>query len=321
VKNKDLKSLKNKRNEFVSKHILLFVIIGIGLILSLMSEHFLTVSNFINIARQISINFILAAGLTMVIITGGIDLSVGSIVALSGVVAGIYLNTGGNFIIAILLALLIGTICGFINGILVAKFKMASFIATLGMMSMARGLALVITEGSSITISNSNYTFIGGGYIFGIPMPVIVAAIIFIVVYLILNKTRLGRTFFAIGGNEEASRLSGIKVANKYLIVYSISGLLAGLASVVLTARLWAAPPIAGQGFELHAIAASVIGGASLMGGTGTILGTLYGAFIIGIIRNGLNLIGVASFWQQFVIGLIIILAVLFDRIRKNRMA
>jgi ribose transport system permease protein len=319
VKNKDLQSLNNNKNEFFSKHILLFVILGISLILSLMSEHFLTMSNFINIARQISINFILAAGLTMVIITGGIDLSVGSIVAFSGVVAGMYLNTGGNFIIAILLALLIGTLCGVINGILVSRFKMASFIATLGMMSMARGLALVLTKGSSITIDNSSYTYIGGGYLFGIPMPVVVAIIIFVLVYLLLNKTRLGRTFFAIGGNEEASRLSGIKVANKHLIVYSISGFLAGLASVVLTARLWAAPPIAGQGFELHAIAASVIGGASLMGGTGTILGTLYGAFIIGIIRNGLNLLGVASFWQQFVIGLIIILAVLFDRIRKNR--
>ncbi len=320
MQNKKMKKLNNN-GSFFQNHILLFVILGISIILSLLSSHFLTVSNFINIARQISINFILAAGLTMVIITGGIDLSVGSIVAFSGVIAGMYLNTGGNFLTAILLALLVGTLCGFINGILVSRFKMAPFIATLGMMSMARGLALVLTKGSSITIDNSNYTFFGGGYLFGIPMPVVVAAIIFFVVYLLLNKTRLGRTFFAIGGNEEASRLSGIKVAKKYLIVYSLSGFLAGLASVVLTARLWAAPPIAGQGFELHAIAASVIGGASLMGGTGTILGTLYGAFIIGIIRNGLNLLGVASFWQQFAIGLIIIVAVLFDRIRKNKTA
>ncbi len=320
MQNKKMKKLNNN-GSFFQNHILLFVILGISIILSLLSSHFLTISNFINIARQISINFILAAGLTMVIITGGIDLSVGSIVAFSGVIAGMYLNTGGNFLTAIILALLVGTLCGFINGILVSRFKMAPFIATLGMMSMARGLALVLTKGSSITIDNSSYTFFGGGYLFGIPMPVVVAAIIFLVVYLLLNKTRLGRTFFAIGGNEEASRLSGIKVAKKYLIVYSLSGFLAGLASVVLTARLWAAPPIAGQGFELHAIAASVIGGASLMGGTGTILGTLYGAFIIGIIRNGLNLLGVASFWQQFAIGLIIIVAVLFDRIRKNKTA
>ncbi|MFN2339788.1 MAG: ABC transporter permease [Halanaerobium sp.] len=318
------KQLTNDNNNFniksfAYKYVYLVILLLFVVSLTILSPHFLSYNNFINIFRQVSVNFILGVALTYVIITAGIDLSVGSILAFAGVTAGLFLKTGGNFLIAILLALIIGSICGLINGILVSKAKLAPFIATLGMMSIARGLALVITSGSSITIDNRSYTFLGSGAISSIPMPVIIAIIVLIISSFVLRKTWFGRYLYAIGGNHEASRLSGIKVDKLIMITYTISGFLSGLAAVVLTARLWSAPPIAGQGYELDAIASAVIGGASLMGGKGTILGTLYGAMVIGIIRNGLNLLGVSSFLQQVVIGVIIILAVFMDKLRNKK--
>ena len=312
--NNNLSKLKN----FTYKYIYLVIILIFVVALTILSPHFFSYNNFINIFRQVSVNFILGVALTYVIITAGIDLSVGSILAFAGVTAGLFLRTGGNFIVAILIALLIGSICGLINGVLVAKAKLAPFIATLGMMSIARGLALVVTSGNSITIDNANYTFLGSGNIYSIPMPVIIAIIVLIISSFILRKTWFGRYLYAIGGSHEASRLSGIKVDKLIIFTYTISGFLSGVAAVVLTARLWSAPPIAGQGYELDAIAAAVIGGASLMGGKGKILGTLYGAMVIGIIRNGLNLLGVSSFLQQVVIGVIIILAVFLDKLRSK---
>ncbi|ADQ13651.1 ABC transporter permease [Halanaerobium hydrogeniformans] len=308
----------SKLKSFTYKYIYLVIILVFVVALTFLSPHFFSYNNFINIFRQVSVNFILGVALTYVIITAGIDLSVGSILAFAGVTAGLFLRTGGNFILAILIALLIGSICGLINGILVSKAKLAPFIATLGMMSIARGLALVVTSGNSITIDNVNYTFLGSGIIYSIPMPVIIAIIVLLISSFVLKKTWFGRYLYAIGGSHEASRLSGIKVDKLIMITYTISGFLSGLAAVVLTARLWSAPPIAGQGYELDAIAAAVIGGASLMGGKGTILGTLYGAMVIGIIRNGLNLLGVSSFLQQVVIGVIIILAVFLDKMRNK---
>jgi ribose transport system permease protein len=208
---------------------------------------------------------------------------------------------------------------GVINGLFIAKMNLAPFIATLGMMSVARGLALVVTGGNAITIDVPNYVFLGSGSIFGIPLPVIVALLVFLLSAFLLSKTWIGKYLYAIGGNKEASRLSGIEVDKMTIFTYGLSGFLAGLAAVVLSARLWAAPPIMGEGYELQAIAASVIGGASLMGGEGFVTGTLYGAFVIGIIRNGLNLLGVSSFWQQVAIGSIIIIAVLIDQIKKRK--
>ena len=317
--NKTENSSKKNIGEVFQKYGYVLVLALFAMILSTLSPYFLTVSNFINIARQVSINFILAVGATVVIISAGIDLSVGSILAFSGVVGALYLNTGGNFIVAILIALALGTLLGVINGFFIAKMKLAPFIATLGMMSVARGLALVVTGGNAITIDVPNYVFLGSGVIFGIPVPVIIAGLIFLLGAFLLSKTWIGKYIYAIGGNKEASRLSGIEVDKMLIFTYGLSGFLAGLAAVVLSARLWAAPPIMGEGYELQAIAAAVIGGASLSGGEGFLTGTLYGAFVIGIIRNGLNLIGVSSFWQQVAIGSIIILAVLVDQIKKRK--
>jgi len=285
----------------------------------ILTPHFLTVSNLLNVAQQTAINAIIAVGLTFVIITAGIDLSVGSILAFSGVVLASALSAGMPIPVAITLGVLVGLACGSINGLLIAYGKLPPFISTLGMMSVARGAALMYTNGRPISGFSAEFRFLATGEIFSIPTSIVIMIVVYIVAHFILTKTKLGRYVYAIGGNEEAARLSGINVAAYKIIVYGICGLLSGLAAVILTARLNSAQPIAGIMYELDAIAATVIGGTSLMGGEGRVMGTLIGALIMGVLRNGLNLLGVSSFLQQTIIGSVIIIAVLVDMTLKRR--
>jgi ribose transport system permease protein len=284
----------------------------------ILSPYFMTVSNLLNIAEQTSINAIIAVGMTFVIITAGIDLSVGSIVALSGVALADMLQAGHAGPLAIAVGLMVGALCGLVNGSLISYGKLPPFIATLGMMSVARGAALFYTDGRPISGFNADFRFLATGEVLSIPVPVVLMLFLYGIAYLVLNRTKLGRYAYAIGGNEEAANLSGINTKLVKTIVYGLCGLLSGLAAVVLTARLNSAQPIAGMMYELDAIAAVVIGGTSLMGGEGKISGTLIGAFIMGVLRNGLNLLGISSFTQQIIIGSVIILAVLVDMTLRN---
>jgi ribose transport system permease protein len=283
-------------------------------VLSLLSESFLTVSNVLNIARQVSINAVIAAGMTFVIITGGIDLSIGSVLAYSGSIMAGLLSTGKPVVLSIVAGLALGTILGLVSGIIITKGRVQPFIATLGMLTIGRGATLVYTDGRPITGLPDAFVWLGAGEVLRVPVPVFVMALVFAISYFVLTQTVLGRYVYAIGGNEEAARLSGVNVTFYKSLVYGISGLTAAISAVILTARLNSAQPTAGAGFELDAIAAVVLGGTTLAGGEGSIGGTLLGAFVIGVINNGLNLLNVNPFYQQVVKGLVILLAVLLDR-------
>lgn len=284
------------------------------LALSVISDQFLTVGNLLNVTRQVSINAIIAVGMTMIILTGGIDLSVGSIVAISGSITAGLLTGGVGLVPAVFAGLLLGMLIGMINGLVITYGKIPPFIATMGMMTIVRGYTLVYTDGRPITGFSETFRFIGGGYIGIVPVPVVIMAVIFIGAWLLLTKNRFGRYVYAIGGNEEAARLSGINTKKHLVGVYAIAGMLAALSGIILTARLNSAQPTAGMAFEMDAIAAVVLGGTSLAGGRGTIVGTLVGALIIGVLDNGLNLLNVSSFYQQVAKGVVILLAVLMDR-------
>jgi ribose transport system permease protein len=283
-----------------------------------LTPHFLTVPNLLNIAQQTSINAVVAVGMTYVIVSGGIDLSVGSIVALSGVVLGAALHGGQSLPVALLLGLATGVACGLINGTLVSAGRLPPFIVTLGMMSMARGAALVFTEGRPVSGFEPGFRALANGQVGPIPAPVVVTIVVYLLAHAVLTRTTFGRYVYAIGGNEEATRLSGVSVRLHKTMIYAVSGLTSAMAAVLLTARLNSAQPVAGMMYELDAIAATVIGGTSLMGGEGTLGGTLVGALIMGVLRNGLNLLGVSSFLQQIVIGGVIIGAVLIDTALKR---
>ncbi len=307
-------NIKNVSNIFV----VLVALIVLCIALSIASPWFATQKNLINIVLQAAINATLACGMTFVILTGGIDLSVGSIVALAGIVLGIIVKAEIPLAAALLVCVLIGGFCGLVNGLLVTRLNLPAFIATLGTMSIARGAALYIAGGRSISGFSGKLNFIGSGAILGIPVMIIIMALTFIIGMFILKYTRIGRYIYAIGGNMEATRLSGINTNFYTLLVYIICGLTAGLAAVLLTARLDSAQPVAGEGYELDAIAATVIGGTSLDGGEGRLSGTIIGALMIAVLNNGLNLLNVSSYIQQVVIGIVIVLAVTFDRIRSK---
>lgn len=293
--------------------------------MAFLSENFLTTANFFNVLRQTSVNLCIAVGMTLVILTGGIDLSVGSVLALSGAVAaglahqgfsveGANLFVGFTFWGCCFAALIIGAVFGCFNGLLVTRFKVPPFVATLGVMTIARGLTMLYTGGFPITNLGGGFEFVGTGWLLGIPMPVWIAVVIIVIFAFFLKKTRTGRYIYAIGGNEKASLLSGIRVDRVVLLVYTLAGILAAVAGVLVTSRLDSAQPNAGSGYELDAIAAVVIGGGSLSGGRGTIVGTVIGALIIGVLNNGLVLLNVSPFWQQVVKGFVILLAVIMDR-------
>lgn len=293
-------------------------LVGLCVVLWVLTPHFLTFSNLINVAQQTSINAIIAVGLTFVIISGGIDLSVGSIVAFSGVVMASLMQREVPWPLAILAGLGTGLACGLVNGVLITRGRLPPFIATLGMMSVARGAALLYTDGRPVSGFGEGFRWLATGEILFVPVPVVLMGVVYIIAHVVLRRTPFGRYVYAIGGNEEAALLSGVRVRLHKTLVYGVGGLLSGLAAVVLTARLNSAQPIAGINYELDAIAATVIGGSSLMGGQGSVVGTLIGALIMGVLRNGLNLLGVSSFFQQLVIGAVIILAVLMDMAFKQ---
>ncbi|MEV6593831.1 ABC transporter permease/substrate-binding protein [Streptomyces acidicola] len=286
--------------------------------MSALSGDFLTTDNLLNIGVQAAVTAILAFGVTFVIVSAGIDLSVGSVAALSAtVLAWSATSEGVPVWIAVILAVATGIACGLVNGLLVSYGKLPPFIATLAMLSVGRGLSLVISQGSPIAFPDS-VSHLGdtlGGWL---PVPVLVMIVMGLVTAVILGRTYIGRAMYAIGGNEEAARLSGLRVKKQKLVIYALSGLFAAAAGIVLASRLSSAQPQAAQGYELDAIAAVVIGGASLAGGTGKASGTLIGALILAVLRNGLNLLSVSAFWQQVVIGVVIALAVLLDTLRRK---
>lgn len=283
------------------------------------SEAFLTRQNMFNVLRQISTNLYIACGMTMVIILGGIDLSVGSIIALSGCVAAACVARHGMPIpVALLIGTLLGAAFGMINGVIISKTTIPPFIVTLATMNVARGFAYVYTGGSPVRVVTKEWQFIGAGYIGMIPVPVIIMLLVLITTALLMNNTRFGRHIYAVGGNIQAARFSGISVGKVKFWVYSFSGLMAGLAGVVLASRMYSGQPTAGNGAEMDAIAAVVVGGTSMAGGAGKIGGTIIGALIIGFLNNGLNLLNVNSFWQYVVKGIVILLAVFVDFIRNR---
>ena len=294
-------------------------LVALCAVLWILTPHFLTVSNLLNVVEQTSINAIVAVGMTFVILSAGIDLSVGSIVALAGVVLGTALQAGQPLPVALGLSFASGVACGLANGALISWGGLPPFIVTLGTMSIARGAALVFTEGRPISGFDVSFRVLATGRVGFVPAPVIVMAVVYLAAHFVLTRTTFGRYVYAIGGNEEATRLSGVAVRFHKTMIYGVSGLMSATAAVILTARLNSAQPIAGMMYELDAIAATVIGGTSLMGGEGTLAGTLVGALIMGVLRNGLNLLGVSSFLQQIVIGGVIVVAVLLDTVLKRK--
>ena len=293
---------------------LLFVILLVGLALSLTTDTFLSVANLTNVAKQVSINGILAVGVTFVLLTAGVDLSLGSVVALSGVACATFAHPGEHSVfVPIAVGLLTGAACGLINGALVTRGGIAPFIVTLGMMTIARGLALIVSGGRPVANLSNELTSLAGDFL-GVPIPVLCFAGVAAAAWFFLSRFRLGRHIYAVGGNEHAARAAGVSVERVKLFAYGLCGLLTGLAGVVLAARITTGQPNAGQAYELDAIAAVVIGGTSLAGGVGTIAGTLLGVLLIGVINNGLDLMGVSSYYQAVIKGVIIVGAVWLDR-------
>lgn len=289
--------------------------------LSLANENFMTWGNWVNVLRQTSINGLLAIGMTFVILTGGIDLSVGSLLAVSAMVTG-SLVTGeqpSSLWLAIPAGLLAGTALGAVNGLVVARLAVPPFVMTLGMLSVARGLTFIYSDGMPIANLSSEFRFLGQGMLGGLPVPVLVLAVTFALFWFVLNYTTFGRYIYAVGGNLKSAKTSGVQTRLVLFSAYLISGLLAALAGLILTARTTSALPQAGVAYELDAIAAVVIGGTSLNGGVGKLTGTLIGALIIGVINNGLDLMGVSSYYQQVIKGAIIVAAVLIDVSRKKQ--
>ena len=287
---------------------------------SILNPAFLQSNNLLNLMRQLIINGFIALGMTFVILTGGIDLSVGSTLALTSAIFAGLLQNGMNTGLAILIALVLGLVLGLLNGILITKGKLAPFIVTLATMTIFRGLTLVYTDGRPIAGPRDNFAFkfLGKGQFLGIPFQVILFILAFLVLWMILNKTALGRKIYAVGGNEKASFISGINIDKVKIWVYVISSLMAVLSGLVLTSRLNSAQPTAGAAYEMDAIAAVVLGGTSMTGGSGSLTGTLIGILILGVLNNGLNLLGVSSFYQQIVKGIVILIAVLIDRKRNK---
>ncbi|MFA5514577.1 MAG: ABC transporter permease [Sphaerochaetaceae bacterium] len=302
---------------------ILFVFLLLIIILSIVKPNFLRPRNIMNVLRQTSINGMLSIGMTFVILTGGIDLSVGSILAFGGVVAASFASDAMGLtiqppLVAALVGLLAGVGLGAFNGILIAKWRVPAFVVTLGMLSIARGLTFIYTDGMPIPRIDKGFLVFGQGVVFGIPLPVIIFLIIYLIAWVILYKTRYGRYIYAVGGNEKSAKVSGVNTRLIIFTVYAISGLLSALGGIILTARTTAGLPQAGQAYELDAIAAVVIGGTRLSGGQGALSGTIIGALLIGVINNGLDLLGVSSYFQQVIKGLIIIGAVLLDSLRKK---
>ncbi|KGQ37453.1 ribose ABC transporter permease [Gallibacterium genomosp. 1] len=311
--------------EFLIEQRSIIALLVLIAIVSSISPNFFTIDNLLNILRQTSVNAIIAVGMTFVILTAGIDLSVGSILALTGAVAASLVNMEISIFVVIPLVLLFGTLLGGISGVIVAKGKVQAFIATLVTMTLLRGVTMVYTDGRPISLGFSDvadqFSFLGTGYLLGILFPIWLMAIIFIVAWYLLKHTPIGRYIYALGGNEAATSLSGINVDKVKIFVYAVSGLLATVAGLIVTSRLSSAQPTAGVSYELDAIAAVVVGGTSLMGGKGRITGTLIGALIIGFLNNALNLLDISSYYQMIAKSIVILLAVLTDHFCSRKTA
>ena len=289
--------------------------------LSIASPYFLTANNLASVARQTAVFNTMALGMTIVIISGGIDLSVGSILGLSGLIGTMALERGYPIGIGVLIGVAAGTLCGFANGLMVTRLRIPPFVVTLGTLGIFRGLALIFSNGLPVHKIPAGFSFLGEGNLAGVPFVVWMLVICAVAVHVVLEHTRLGRYAFAIGSNRVASVYAGIPVSFHVTSVYAICGALTGLAGMIEASRLMTGQPTAGQGYELQAIAAVVIGGGSLNGGEGSVVGTLIGAFIIGLLSNGSDLLGINPYWQQVTIGVVIIAAVGFDELRKRKFA
>jgi ribose transport system permease protein len=297
----------------------LLALLAMCAILTALSDHFLTFDNLMNVFRQSAVNVLLALGQLLVIVTAGIDLSVGSVLGLSCVVAALMMKAGLPGWLGALTAVAVGLSLGTINGLLLTKLRLPHpFIPTLGMMNVARGLALVISGGFPISNLPEGFRWLGAGRVAFIPAPVILVLVVCAIFHLFLTRTAMGRDIYAIGGNKQAAILSGIPVDSRLILVYALSGAVAGLAAIVLAGRMNSGYPLAGSGAELDSIAAVIIGGASFFGGVGSVSGTLVGALIIGVLRNGLNLLDVSSYWQTAIIGVVIVMAVWIDVVRQQ---
>lgn len=310
---------KNQLKELLGKLGPVLALLVLMVIVTILNPNFIAPINLLNLLRQVSVNALIAFGMIFVILTGGIDLSVGSTLALSGALVAGMIASGLDPILAMIIGVVIGGVLGAVNGLLITKGKMAPFIATLATMTIYRGATLVYTDGNPITGIGDSFIFkfVGRGYLFNIPVPVILMVMAFVLLYVLLHKMTFGRKTYAIGGNEKASYIAGIKIDKVKTLIYALSGMMASVAGIIITSRLNSAQPTAGQAYEMDAIAAVVLGGTSLSGGKGRIFGTLIGALIIGTLNNGLNLLGVSSFYQQIVKGIVIIIAVLLDRKKK----
>lgn len=307
----------------------LIALLTMIVVMSFLSDKFMTTDNAWNVMRQISVNVCVSVGMTLVILTGGIDLSVGSILAFSGAFAAgllkngvglesLNLYVGFTFLGAAIGAIIVGSFLGYVNGVAITRFSVPPFVATLAMLTIARGLTMLWTGGFPITGLGETFGFIGTGWFLGIPMPVWISAVIVILAIVVAKKTRFGRYIYAIGGNEKASLLSGLNVKKIKVGVYTLAGALYAVGGLMITSRLDSAQPNAGTGYELDSIAAVVIGGTSLSGGKGTIMGTVQGALIIGVLNNSLVLMNVSPFWQQVIKGLVILLAVIIDKMHSK---
>ena len=309
----------NNTSNLVSTYMIVIIILALGVIFTLSTKVFLTQKNLLNVLRQVSINGVLALGMTCVALTGGIDLSVGSVVALSGIVtAGLLRDSTLPLLVIILIALAIGLACGGVNGYFVAYRNCPAFCTTLAMMTMARGLTFIYSNGRPISTLPDSFLVLGKGATLGIPNPFLFLLLLFILFWIILYKLKIGRYIYAVGGNKNAALVSGINVKFVTMFVYLLSGLACGLAAIILTARVSSAMPAAGEGYELDAIAATVIGGTSLAGGRGRLWGTILGALLLGMVNNGMDLLNVSSYYQQIVKGVIILGAILLDS-RRDR--
>ncbi len=312
------KETKKKVINQINVYRSVLILVVICIFASILSDSFLSISNLFNVIKQITVAGIVGCGMSFVILTGGIDLSVGSIVGLSGAIAAGIMSTTGNAFLAVLAALGIGILCGAANGFFVAQCDIPPFIATLGMMTLLRGCVLVYTKGAPISIKVDAYKFIGKGVIAGVPVPVILLLLLFLIAHYLLTQTSFGRNVYAFGGNREAARLSGIRVKQTEWLVYILNGLMSGIAAVVLTARLGSAQSTSGEGIEMDAIAAVILGGTSLSGGSGFVLPTVVGAMIMGIIDNILTLMNVNPHATNIVKGAVVLIAVLVDKKVKD---
>ena len=314
--------LKERLGDVVAQAAAAGALLVVFIFLSFVSPVFFTVTNLTNVIEQTTVTAIIAIGMTFVIITAGIDLSVGSTAAISGVIGvSLIVNQGVSWPLAVIIGTLVGGAVGVANGLLITVANLNPFIATLGMMSAVRGLVYISTNGQVVFGVPEAFGVLGSGKVAGIPVPLILLVIVAVLAYLLLSRTRLGRYTYAIGSNKEAARLSGIPVRNYLIAVYVILGLLAGFGGMIASSRVFSGQPNFGIGLELDVIAAAVIGGASLFGGQGTILGTLIGAFLIALIRNGSVLLDINTFYQQVIIGVVIWLAVFWDQFRRRRIS